>query len=54
MTEDHIKQIAEKADQLIEIIQNIKDKVGPAKTAPPVEQPNADLEESNHEGGWWA
>lgn len=29
MTEDHIKQIAEKADQLIEIIQNIKEKVNP-------------------------
>lgn len=28
MTEDHIKEIAAKADQLIEIIQNIKDKVG--------------------------
>lgn len=28
MTEDHIKEIANKADQLIEIIQNIKDKVG--------------------------
>jgi hypothetical protein len=27
MSEDHIKEIAAKADQLIEIIQNIKDKV---------------------------
>lgn len=26
MTEDHIKQIADNADQLIQIIQNIKDK----------------------------
>ena len=28
MTDENIKEIASKADQLIEIIQNIKDKVG--------------------------
>lgn len=56
MTEDHIKEIAAKADQLIEIIQNIKDKVNPTTG-------NATLQENHREllvqddvqakDGWW-
>lgn len=39
MTEDHIKEIAAKADQLIEIIQNIKDKVNPSNSAQEEDDP---------------
>jgi hypothetical protein len=56
MNEDHIKEIAAKADQLIEIIQNIKDKVHSSQDQ---QQPNIDLrvaeDETNSGGGgsWW-
>ena len=52
MSEDHIKEIAAKADQLIEIIQNIKDKVHGGGS----EEQNIDLrvpEDEANSASWW-
>lgn len=57
MSEDHIKEIAAKADQLIEIIQTIKDKVNvPVKSVEKRElvlDEGGNSEENNNGSSWW-
>ncbi len=56
MTDENIKEIASKADQLIEIIQNIKDRVGGATlvSKQDLSLPVSGKTEEKDGTGWWS